>query len=153
MTKNKQKLAYHESGHVIASVRLGIGVLRADINPQHPHFLRDRFTRRADTALEHLCLICLSGPAAEELFCGPIIDNGDFLDMTMARGYVEQGYDELQRGFQLQRLRDAAEHLARTDWARKRIQRLADALIEHGSLDADEIYALTASRIRPATPQ
>lgn len=34
---------------------------------------------------------------------------------------------------------------------RGRNQRLADALLEHGTLDADAVYELTASRIRPAT--
>jgi hypothetical protein len=29
----------------------------------------------------------LSGPAAEELFCGPIKDGGDHTDVTMAKGY------------------------------------------------------------------
>ena len=153
MTNNKQTLAYHEAGHVIASVQLGIGVLRATIDPQHPHFLRDRFTRRADTALEHLCLIALAGPAAEELFVGPITDHGDFLDLSMVKSYLEQGYPQFQRGYQLARLESAAENLVSTDWARARIKRLADALMKQTSLDADEIYSLTAARITPAAPE
>jgi hypothetical protein len=95
----------------------------------------------------------LSGPPAEELFVGPITDHGDRLDLTMVKSYLGQGYPEFQRGYQLARLKSSAENLVGTDWARKRIQRVADALIEHGSLGAEQIYELTASRIRPCRPE
>jgi hypothetical protein len=69
MTNNKQRVATHEAGHVIAAVQLGIPVIGATIEHGTPHFMRGRFVRSRDIAIEHLRLICLSGPAAEELFC------------------------------------------------------------------------------------
>jgi hypothetical protein len=43
------------------------------------------------------------------------------------------------RGYQLDRLRNAAKHLVSAAWARDRIEGLADALLEQGILDADAI--------------
>jgi hypothetical protein len=114
--------------------------------------MRGRFQRTRSTAIEHLGIICLSGPAAEELFCGPITDGGDHTDLTMAKNYIKDSYyPEITHGYHLSRLRSAAEHLVRSHWAKERIQKVADALLVHGSLDAETIYNLTSSRIRPAT--
>jgi hypothetical protein len=148
---NKQRTAIHEAGHCVAAVQLGVPVIGATIDPRRPHFTRDGFRRSRNLALEHLCLICLSGPAAEELFCGPIADAGDKLDLAQARAFIADGYNEFMRPYELARLRNAAENLVRSHWARERIKRLAAALIDQGSLAAEAIYALTASRIRPAT--
>ena len=40
--------------------------------------------------------MCLSGPAAEELFCGPITDDGDRVDYEMARHYLADRFDRLR---------------------------------------------------------
>jgi hypothetical protein len=57
------------------------------------------------------------------------------------RNIIADGsYCELMHGYQLDRLRAAAARPVRD--ARPQIQIIADALIEHGSLDADEIYQL-----------
>jgi hypothetical protein len=106
----RERCAYHEAGHVICSVQLGIGVVRATIRPDRPHFARERFVKYRDhaTCVEHLCLICLSGPEAEKLFCGPITDLGDHTDITMAKNFISDAYPEILRGYQLSRLRDAA---------------------------------------------
>jgi hypothetical protein len=53
-----------------------------------PHLLRDRFRRERSSAAEALCIVCLSGPAAEQLFFGPIEDDGDKIDQQMARRYL-----------------------------------------------------------------
>jgi hypothetical protein len=87
---------------------------------------------------------------AGRLFCGEITDHGDKGDNAMVKDLLSQIHSEILHAWQLDRLRTAAAHLVRQPWARERIERLAAALIEHGTLDADAIYQLTASRIRPA---
>lgn len=120
---NKQRVATHEAGHVVAAIQLGIPVLGATIDPARPHFTRDAFRRSRNLALEHLCIICMAGPEAERLFCGEITDDGDKIDVTMAKNYIADGYPEIMRGYQFGRLRDAAASLVRTDWARFRSRR------------------------------
>jgi ATP-dependent Zn protease len=155
MTVTKQQMrertAYHEAGHVICSIQLGIGVQRATIRPDRPHFARERFVKYRDhrTSVEHLCLICLSGPEAEKLFCGPITDHGDHVDIAMAKNFISDGWPEVMRGYQLSRLRDAAASLVATLWAREGILQLADALLREQTIDALRIYDLVASRERP----
>jgi hypothetical protein len=106
--------------------------------------------RTRDLTIEHIGIICWSGREAERLFCGEIHDGGDRGDLAMVRDLVSQIHPEIMHAFQIDRLRQAAAHLVTQPWAKERIERLAAALIEHGTLDADQIYTLTASRIRPA---
>ena len=42
------------------------------------------------------------------------------------------------------RFRDAAQRLVRSAWARHRIRLLADALLRHGSLNAEPIFEVAA---------
>jgi hypothetical protein len=102
----------------------------------------------------------LSGPEVDRLFCGEITDRGDFIDVTMTKNYISDAYPEIVRGFQLARLTDAAASLVRSPWAREMIARLADSLIKHTILGADEIYQLVSPpvsstsgypEVRPAT--
>lgn len=39
------------------------------------------------TGVECLVTVCLAGPAAEEMLCGPIADGGEREDLEMARAY------------------------------------------------------------------
>jgi hypothetical protein len=76
------------------------------------------------------------------LFCGPITDGGDQLDMAMARRYLAQCFEPVQVGVEMLRLRGSAERLVSTAWARRRIALIADALLERGSLSGEDIAAL-----------
>jgi ATP-dependent Zn protease len=148
----RERTAYHEAGHVISAVQLGVPVISATIDRKQPHFLRGRYKQSRDLAIEHLVTVCLAGPAAEEMFCGPITDDGDAVDLRMARSYLAPHYSEFVLGFQIDRLRGAAERLVRD--TKPKIKLIADALLKHGSLDADQISALVtrAPGIRPAAP-
>jgi len=57
--------------------------------------------------------MCLSGPAAEELFCGPITDDGDRVDYEMARHHLADRFDRLRVEAEITR-RAAARRLVRT---------------------------------------
>jgi hypothetical protein len=49
------------------------------------------------------------------------------------------------------RLTRAAQSLVRTTWAEARVRRIADALVERGTLSADEIYELICMSAIPPT--
>jgi hypothetical protein len=71
----EKRLATHESGHTIAAINFGIPIIRATIEDGHPRVHRGRY-QAPDRNLgsELLAVMCLAGPAAEALFCGPITD-------------------------------------------------------------------------------
>jgi hypothetical protein len=143
---NKQRVATHEAGHVVAAVQLGIPVVSATIEHGTPHFMRGRFRRNRDTAIEHLCLICLAGPASEEVYCdGPIPDFGCFRDFAMARSYIADAFPLITQNYQFDRLKSAAKDLVRTPWAREGIRRLSDALLARTTIHALDIYDIVAS--------
>jgi hypothetical protein len=68
-------------------------------------YLRRGFYRQSpDIGVECLSIVCLSGPAAEELCCGPITDYGDRIDRQMAPGYLRERYSETHLALQLERM-------------------------------------------------
>jgi hypothetical protein len=129
-------------GHATAALIYGIPVVRVSAAADDPHFLRGRCRLPPNLALECMTVLCLCGPAAEQLFCGPIVDGGDECDLAMAREYLAREFDPLRVGIELMRLRDAADKLARTPWASRRIQVIATALLQRGSLTGEQIAAL-----------
>jgi hypothetical protein len=74
----------------------------------------------------------------------PISDDSDRVDYQMAREYLARQFNPLQVGAELVRYRDAAQRLVRSPWAQHRIGVLADALLQRGSLSADQIFELVA---------
>ena len=86
---------------------------------------------------------CAWPPAAEEIYCGPSKHNGDYGDTVMARSYLAARYnDEAWIEAELIRHRNAIARLVQRPWVRRRIKRVAAALLEHGRLTSDEINAL-----------
>lgn len=77
-------------------------------------------------------------------FVGPITDGSDATDYRMAREYLSRKYDALEIGFQMNRLRDAADKLVSTEWARDRIERISAALLARGTLTSEDIAALVS---------
>jgi hypothetical protein len=90
--------------------------------------------------------LCLSGPAAEQLFCGPIEDGSDQANYEMARRHLSQQFNPLHVGAEFARLKDAARRLVRTPWAEQRIRLLAAALLRCGTLSAEEIFEVSHAR-------
>ncbi len=139
-----QRAATHEAGHTISAVQFGLPIVSVTVEGA-PHLHRGRATMPLTTRTELIAIVCLSGPAAEEVYCGPILDRGDAVDLEMARRALRQRYSsELELARELHRHRDAARRLVRSRWAEERIRRIADALVARGTLTADEIYALTS---------
>jgi hypothetical protein len=109
-----ERVATHEAGHCIAALNFGLPVKTVTIDG-HPHMHRDRFRRERSSATEALAIVCLSGPAAEELFFGPANDGGDHIDRQMARRYLRDCFPDSEIGYQLTRMRYAAERLVTSE--------------------------------------
>ena len=106
-----------------------------------PHLHRPHYRAPHDCGLETIVTLCLSGPAAEELFFGSIEDGGDQGDLQIAREYVSRAIsNSLQAAAELARCRDAAQRLVRSAWATRHIRLLAGALMQRGTLTGEEIF-------------
>jgi hypothetical protein len=138
------RIAVHESGHCVAALTYGVPIIHVTIAADGPHLFRDCFSMPANLALESLCVLCLSGPAAEEYFCGRVNDGGDETDYDMAREYLARaGCDTLTVEAGIKQARDGADRLVRTPWAEQRIRVIAGALLKRGILSGAEINELS----------
>jgi hypothetical protein len=89
--------------------------------------------------------LCLSGPEAEALFCGPIPYASDQPDFQMARRHLSRAYTSHRSKAELERHRAAAHRLVRTPWAEEPAHLIAHALLRHGTLGGEEISRLGRS--------
>jgi hypothetical protein len=105
-----------------------------------PHLHRGTYWQRRDIAVESLAILCLAGPAAEELFYGAADDGSDDIDRAMARRYLRYCFADSEIEYQMIRMRFAAERLVASE--RTRISTIATALLRYGTLTADEISEL-----------
>jgi hypothetical protein len=142
MTDDATRCAYHESGHAVACLCLGIPLTYVTMDADNPHCMRARYRPAHAAGLECLVTMCLAGPMVEVLFCGAIADGGDADDYQMALHYLADRCP-LQIGTELARLRDAAARLVALPWAHQRIAQIATALLDCGTLSAAQIEALT----------
>ena len=128
----------------MACLTFSFAIKRVSICDPVAHLLRGTdYLPPPDIRLETLCIVCLSGPATEQHFCGAITDNSDCVDVAMAQRYLSRsGCDALTLSAELAWLRDSADKLVRTPWASERIRLISDALLRHGTLSGAEIMAL-----------
>jgi hypothetical protein len=138
----RQRRATHEAGHCVAAITFAIPIIGVTIAVDVPHLHRGRYRPPHDAGLECVVTLCLSGSEAEREYCGPITDGSEQIDFAMARAYLGRQFDPLQIGGELSRCRDAAQRLIRSPWGRQRITVLADALLRHGTLSAEEVAAV-----------
>jgi hypothetical protein len=137
----RERCAYHEAGHCVAALAYSIPVISVSIAADVPHLHRARYRAPRDLGLETLVTLCLSGPAAEELFCGSIDAGADKVDLRMAREYLSRHFvDPLRAGAELARHREAAQRLVRSAWATRHIRLLAGALMQRDTLTGEEIF-------------
>jgi hypothetical protein len=144
MVSLRQRISFHEAGHTTAALVYNIPIITVSIDADVPHLHRGHYRAPANIGLERLVTMCLAGPAAERYFVGPITDGSDATDYRMAREYLSRKYDALEIGFQMNRLRDAADKLVSTEWARDRIERISAALLARGTLTSEDIAALVS---------
>jgi hypothetical protein len=141
----RERIATHEAGHCVAAITYGVPIISVTVEDR-PHLHRGRYhAPTPDLGREAMVVLCLSGPAAEELFCGRIEDGGDGPDLRMAREQVSRAIaDPLRVGIELARCRVAAERLVSSKFAQDRIKVLAAALLQHGTLRGEQIAAFCA---------
>jgi hypothetical protein len=142
MTTSPHRIATHEAGHVGAALQFGIPIIRVTIDAATPHLHRGHYRALHGVALEAMCILCLSGPAAEEYLVGPITDDSDHIDIEMARGYLARRFDVVQIGVELGRARTAARRLVRDQ--QQRIRLIATALLERGTMTGEDIAGITS---------
>jgi hypothetical protein len=68
----------------VAALAYSIPIIFVSIANGVPHLHRARYRAPHDLGLECMVTLCLSGPAAEELFFGSVTDGGDEGDYAMA---------------------------------------------------------------------
>jgi hypothetical protein len=142
-----RRTALHESGHCVAAITFSIPVVYVSIDPATPHLQRGRYRPPHDAGLESLVVMCLAGPAAERLFCGAIEPGADRIDIEMAREHLARRFAPLQIAAEIVRLRGSAERLVSLPWAqRRRIELIADALLDYGTLSGAPGWPLRGIR-------
>jgi hypothetical protein len=138
----RERTAVHESGHVVAALVYNIPTISVSIDAATPHLQRGRYQPSHDAGLETLVVMCLCGPEAERMAFGSIEPGTDATDLAMAQRYLAQRLEPVQIAAEMMRLRGSAERLVRTEWARRRIAMIADALLARGTLSGTDIAAL-----------
>ena len=143
----RRRCAIHEAGHAVAALAYAIPLVSITIAADRPHLHRGHYhPLDVDFGLECMVTLCLAGPEAEREFCGSISDDSDRTDYEMARDYLSRQFGPLQIGAELARFRDAAQRRVRSPWAQRRIVAIADALLQRGSLSAEQIFELGANK-------
>ena len=135
-----------EAGHCAAAVVFGVPIVAVTVEDR-PHMHRGQYHAPGPLGVEAMVVLCSSGPAAEEMFCGPITDGGDEPDLQMAREQVSRAIaDPLQEvGIELARCRVAARSSSSIQSGRNsEFGVLANALLVRGVLSSEEIFELTS---------
>ena len=131
-----ERICYHESGHVAAALLYAIPIRSVRVDP--PLFLRAKAAIRPP--LDQLLALCFAGGAAEALYFGGQCGSSE--DYAMAQRFASRRGHFLLSARALERAERAAFGLVRTDWGKRAIPRIADALCERGTLSGDDVHAL-----------
>jgi hypothetical protein len=92
----ERRAAIHEASRTIAAINFGIPIIRVTIADGQPHLHRGTYRQQRDLAVESLVILCLAGPAGEELICGAVDDGDDRIDVDAARRYLRDDYPTLR---------------------------------------------------------
>ena len=154
----RRRAAFHEAGHTIACIEYGIGFVRVTVDP-HPVFIgavdgyvlmapmipEEARTDRERIRLERRVIMDLAGPIAEQVAGYPasqacIDQHREDADRLLLRLVPWHSLDELRALRHYLDLR--AARCVREWWPR--VERVADALLERGTLTRAEVVALLA---------
>jgi hypothetical protein len=104
----RERIAVHESAHVVAALTFGIPIVAVHIGDQ-PHLHRGRWRAPPGLGREAMLTLCFAGAEAEKIYCaGPIADGSDAGDLRMAREIAARSFpNPLQAAAELARCRDA----------------------------------------------
>jgi hypothetical protein len=65
-----ERAAAHEAGHAVAALTFGMAIVHVTVEGG-PHLRRGRWSAALGFGVECVATVCLAGPAAEEVVCGP----------------------------------------------------------------------------------
>ena len=163
MTSRRQlvETAYHEAGHAVASIELGLPFTEAVIKEDGSGYVRPgvrlprhwghHFSPHGRERAEAQIVMIAAGPIAEAHLTGRPIDV--LTESWFPRrdwGMVKSRYDALQPITHLERLIDESRGLVDRRW--RDIEFVATALVEHHTLTAEEVHEQIAlAQSKPAT--
>jgi hypothetical protein len=152
MIPDRRQIAFHEAGHAIAHVALGVPFEFVTIEPMDgmiAHLRHDRSYRDSRSIQEQANIVaftCLAGLAAQKLAnefatarCGARQDDANARDALYAAGCSWSLTQSV-----LARIRQQVCDWARRPDIRQAIARVAAALMERGTLDYDETVKTAA---------
>jgi hypothetical protein len=130
-----ERIAHHEAGHACACILYNAAVISVTVAEGQGLVRRGPVPR--GLPVEIVGVICLAGPAAEELFCGlpAAAERGDRIDHEMAYAHLQRHVGPLRRGLEFERAHDSAK----SGWAQRTIPLLAKAPQCYGTLDGEQI--------------
>ena len=152
--KGDIRAAYHEAGHCLISLRLGVSVVSVGIEKKtslngYPYIQKKGWIhhRRGVTAsLENCILILLAGPTAEGMCPAGTGRDGDFYlssreDMTQVYATVDEvGFTGASRGRYMRQCRSRVETGLRSHW--KQVEALANALLIRKRLTGKQAWRI-----------
>jgi hypothetical protein len=131
-----ERICFHESGHACAALLYAIPIRSVSVNPP----LLPRAKTFPRPPLDQLLTLCFCGSSAEALYFGS--DSGSSEDYAMAQRSASRFGHFMLSARELEKAQRAAFSLVRTDWAKRAIPRVADALHERRVLTGQDIHAL-----------
>jgi hypothetical protein len=76
-----ERIAHHEAGHAVACIVYSIPIIDVRIDTEMPALHRADYRAPVGVdSIETMSVCCMSGPSAEELFCGSCSDYGDVIE-------------------------------------------------------------------------
>lgn len=150
--------AYHEAGHAVVAVRLGVAIGRRGVSivpgdglagSVHTHLgfsgnPDQEITTKMRMAAEHNAIICFAGEAAQRRFSPKSVRRihweGDRENAALLVSYFTGPDPELE--WYLGWLRTRAENIVATPHVWVMITAVAEALMEHKRLTAGEVKAV-----------
>lgn len=151
-SKTDIRTAYHEAGHCLISLHLGVPVTSIGIEKKaswngYPYVQKKgwiRHGRGVTASLENCILILVAGPMAEQMCpCGSGRDSYQKSLEDMTQVYVtvdEVGFSGAARGRYMRQCRSRVEKGLRYHW--KKVEALANALLERKRLTGKQAWKI-----------
>lgn len=144
--------AYHEAGHAVVAVLLGKAVHRVSVVPKWTWAGKCEFGpgqhKRAESWIEREVLVSLAGLAAEARHTGSYDRVGAardllFVRQTLRHRTTSRGWERLER-----RMLSKVEAMLADDVAWNAVTRIAEALLQHGTISGRMVQHLVAEAER-----
>lgn len=174
MTKRRSHLeyvAYHEAGHAVAAVRLGVPFHHVTIEPEEGslgHLLHKRYSRgfldacsngylspNQEHRLDALTVVCFAGPEAERRIRGRYNHQGAAQDYAHAQEFAcdrrtrFQSEDADRAYYRWRRV--VARDFIQDERTWLYVESVADALLDRQRLSSNEVGEVTGRELRRET--